>query len=100
MSLMELKFVFQYLLADMDLRGKRVLDVGSRLGAVLYGAYVYTTASVIVGVELDGALCNAQQQIIDKYQMQDRIKVGNKCCMMLLICEAIIVTVQLLVTIV
>lgn len=82
MSLMELKFVFQYLLADMDLRGKRVLDVGSRLGAVLYGAYVYSSASIIVGAELDGALCNVQQQIIDKYQMQDRIKVGNKCCMM------------------
>lgn len=37
-SVPQLKYIFQYLLPD--LRGKTIIDVGSRTGAVLYGASI------------------------------------------------------------
>ena len=75
-SIIELKFIFQYLLADYNLSKLRLLDIGSRFGAVLYGAYFYTDIPEIIGVEINNNLCVAQQQIVEKYQMQNRIKVS------------------------
>ncbi|XP_014482910.1 PREDICTED: uncharacterized protein LOC106748670 [Dinoponera quadriceps] len=57
------------------LKDKTILDVGSRLGAVLYGAYVYTDAPRIIGVEMNEELCNLQNDITRKYKMDDRITV-------------------------
>ncbi|XP_062602993.1 uncharacterized protein LOC134264736 [Saccostrea cucullata] len=37
-SVKQIKYIFQHLLGD--LRGKTVVDVGSRTGAILYGAYL------------------------------------------------------------
>jgi len=74
MSCSQLKYLFKYVLPD--LRGKNVLDVGSRLGAVLYGAYLYSNASNIVGVEITEKLCQIQQAAIEKYQMTDRVQVS------------------------
>lgn len=68
-----LLFVFKSMLPP--LRNKIVLDIGSRLGAVLYGAYVYTKASKIVGVEMNADLCNIQNKLIKKYNFQDRIEI-------------------------
>ncbi|XP_060557407.1 uncharacterized protein LOC132717851 [Ruditapes philippinarum] len=72
-SLPQIKFMFQYLLED--LRNKTVLDVGSRTGAVLYGAYLYSEASSVIGVELDPTFCQLQNNIIQQYDMADRIKI-------------------------
>lgn len=36
----DLEFIFEALLPDLN--GKLILDVGSRIGAVLFGAYIYT----------------------------------------------------------
>ncbi|GFG34682.1 hypothetical protein Cfor_10909 [Coptotermes formosanus] len=68
-----LLFIFKSMLPP--LRNKIVLDIGSRLGAVLYGAYVYTKASKIVGVEMNAELCNIQNKLIKKYNFQDRIEI-------------------------
>ncbi|XP_025161523.1 uncharacterized protein LOC105190858 [Harpegnathos saltator] len=57
------------------LKGKTILDVGSRLGAVLYGAYVYTDAQRIIGVEMNEEFCNLQNDIIHKYKMGGRITI-------------------------
>ncbi|XP_007436859.2 uncharacterized protein LOC103058005 isoform X1 [Python bivittatus] len=74
-SLMELKFLYQELLPDLT--GKVLVDVGSRLGAVLFGAYYYSSASQIYGVEMNADFCLLQEDIITKYQLDDRIKVIN-----------------------
>lgn len=72
-SLMELKFIYHHVLPDLS--GKVLVDVGSRLGTVLYGGYLYSSASQLFGVELNGDFCQLQDMIIKKYQFTDRIKV-------------------------
>ncbi|XP_075470007.1 uncharacterized protein LOC142502640 isoform X2 [Ascaphus truei] len=72
-SLLELKFLFQHVLPDLS--GKVLVDVGSRLGAVLYAGYVYSTASQLRGVEMNAEFCDLQEKIILKYQFADRIQV-------------------------
>jgi hypothetical protein len=72
-SLMELKFIYHHLLPDLS--GKVLVDVGSRLGTVLYGGYLYSSAAQLYGVELNGDFCQLQEMVIKKYQFGDRIKV-------------------------
>ncbi|XP_024887687.1 uncharacterized protein LOC112464753 isoform X3 [Temnothorax curvispinosus] len=69
-------FIFKVLLPT--LKNKTILDIGSRLGAVLYGAYVYTDARRIIGVEMNEELCNLQNEILCKYKMDDRISILHK----------------------
>ncbi|XP_013191533.1 uncharacterized protein LOC106135710 [Amyelois transitella] len=69
------QYIFKYLLPK-DLEDKQVLDVGSRLGAVLYGAYYFSNAGSIVGVEMNKECCDIQERIINQYSMDvDRIRV-------------------------
>ncbi|KAK7836012.1 hypothetical protein U0070_004103 [Myodes glareolus] len=72
-SLMELKFLFHQVLPDLS--GKVLVDIGSRLGTVLYGGYLYSSAAQLCGVELNGEFCQLQEMIIKKYEFSDRIKV-------------------------
>ncbi|XP_023370161.1 uncharacterized protein LOC111726038 [Otolemur garnettii] len=72
-SLMELKFMYHHVLPDLS--GKILVDVGSRLGTVLYGGYLYSSAVQLYGVELNGDFCRLQEMIIKKYQFTDRIQV-------------------------
>ncbi|KAG8223578.1 hypothetical protein J437_LFUL003042 [Ladona fulva] len=68
-----LLYIFTALLGPLN--EKTILDVGSRLGAILYGAYLYSTASKIFGIELNKDLCDLQKGIVQKYGFQDRIQV-------------------------
>uniref|UniRef100_A0A663MDS3 Methyltransferase type 11 domain-containing protein n=1 Tax=Athene cunicularia TaxID=194338 RepID=A0A663MDS3_ATHCN len=72
-SLMELKFLYQHVLPDLT--GKVVVDVGSRLGAVLFAGYLYSSAAQLCGVEMNADFCQLQETMITKYQFIDRIKV-------------------------
>ncbi|XP_015109787.1 uncharacterized protein LOC107036363 [Diachasma alloeum] len=72
----ELYHIFNTLLPTLD--GKIVLDVGSRLGAVLYGAYVYTDADKIIGVEMNKDWCDLQNEVVRKHKMDKRIEIINK----------------------
>ncbi|XP_075810629.1 uncharacterized protein LOC142838845 [Microtus pennsylvanicus] len=72
-SLAELKFLYHHVLPDLS--GKVLVDIGSRLGPVLYGGYLYSSAAQICGVELNRDFCQLQEMIIEKYQFSDRIKV-------------------------
>uniref|UniRef100_A0A8D0DN68 Methyltransferase type 11 domain-containing protein n=1 Tax=Salvator merianae TaxID=96440 RepID=A0A8D0DN68_SALMN len=74
-SLVELKFLYQHVLPDLT--GKVLVDVGSRLGAVLFGGYFYSSAPHIYGVEINPDFCKLQDIIISKYQLSERIKVLN-----------------------
>ncbi|KAM8948659.1 uncharacterized protein AAEQ78_011929 isoform 2-T2 [Lycaon pictus] len=72
-SLVELKFIYHHVLPDLS--GKVLVDVGSRLGTVLYGGYLYSSALQLYGVELNGDFCQLQEMVIKKYQFTDRVKV-------------------------
>ncbi|XP_046982734.1 uncharacterized protein LOC124552495 [Schistocerca americana] len=70
-----LRYIFRALLPPLEREGTVILDVGSRLGAVLYAAYIYTKATKIFGVEINKDFCNLQRDIIKKYNFQDRVVV-------------------------
>lgn len=74
---MQLKFIFQAALPSIatNLADRLLVDVGSRLGAVLYGAYHFSPIKKIVGVEINLELCNLQQEITEKYRMHDRVEI-------------------------
>lgn len=76
-SLVQLKFIFQAALPSItsNVADKLLVDVGSRLGAVLYGAYHFSPIKKIVGVEINSELCDLQQKITEKYRMHDRIEI-------------------------
>lgn len=76
-SLVQLKFIFQAALPSIatNLADKLLVDVGSRLGAVLYGAYHFSPIKKIVGVEINSELCDLQQKITEKYKMHDRVQI-------------------------
>lgn len=76
-SLVQLKFIFQAALPSIvtNLADKLLVDVGSRLGAVLYGAYHFSPIKKIVGVEINPELCDLQQKITEKYRMHDRVEI-------------------------
>ncbi|XP_071792578.1 uncharacterized protein [Asterias amurensis] len=74
-SSQQLKFIFQKALPDLN--GKTVVDIGSRLGPVLYGAYFYSGASRIVGIEINPELCAIQEDMVKKFSLRDRIQVIN-----------------------
>ncbi|KAI5646367.1 hypothetical protein NE865_01829 [Phthorimaea operculella] len=75
MSKKHIQCIYKFYLPS-DLEGKQILDVGSRLGVVLYGAYYFSNASTIVGIEMNKELCELQESVISKYSMdKNRIKV-------------------------
>ncbi|XP_028843359.1 uncharacterized protein LOC114794758 [Denticeps clupeoides] len=72
-SIPELQFIFQQVLPDLT--GRLVVDVGSRLGAVLYGGYLYSSAARLVGVEISTEFVHLQNMAVEKYGFSDRIEV-------------------------
>ncbi|KAH9642205.1 hypothetical protein HF086_005535 [Spodoptera exigua] len=75
MSCQALQYIFKVLLPS-DLEEKQILDVGSRLGAVLYGAYYLSNAGTIIGVEMNEECCDIQRRMIEQYTMDtNRIRV-------------------------
>eukprot|EP01124_Arcella_intermedia_P025522 TRINITY_DN4577_c0_g1_i1.p1 TRINITY_DN4577_c0_g1~~TRINITY_DN4577_c0_g1_i1.p1 ORF type:complete len:328 (-),score=67.11 TRINITY_DN4577_c0_g1_i1:68-979(-) len=58
-----------------DLTGKRVLDIGSRLGVVLYTGYLFSNASRLVGIELNESFVKIQNELVSKYKWNDRIQI-------------------------
>ncbi|CAJ1074917.1 uncharacterized protein zgc:109986 [Xyrichtys novacula] len=72
-SISELQFLFQNVLPDLS--GRLLVDVGSRLGAVLYGGYLFSSASRLVGVEISEEFVKLQNDVVLKYNLSDRIQV-------------------------
>nr|CAD7424210.1 unnamed protein product [Timema monikensis] len=68
LSRTRLKYIFQAMLPPLEYL--TLLDVGSRLGAVLYGAFLYTNAAKIIGVEINSDFCKLQTKTIRKHSMQ------------------------------
>ncbi|XP_068593330.1 uncharacterized protein zgc:109986 isoform X1 [Cebidichthys violaceus] len=72
-SILELRFLFENVLPDLS--GRLLVDVGSRLGAVLYGGYVFSSSSQLIGLEISEEFVKLQKNILEKYKMTDRIQV-------------------------
>lgn len=74
MSHSQLKFIFREVLPPLDEKTLFV-DVGSRLGAVLYAGYLYLPSPKFVGIEFNEYFCSLQEDIIKRYSMSDRISI-------------------------
>ncbi|CAG8523333.1 12231_t:CDS:2 [Ambispora gerdemannii] len=73
-SVFLLHFIFETLLKGKT-DDKVLLDIGSRLGGVLYLGYFYSHAKKIIGIEMNPFFANLQKEIISKYDMNDRVEV-------------------------
>lgn len=72
-SIQQIQFIFKYCVGS--LQNKIFLDVGSRLGAFLYGAYHHTDCGKIIGVEINKDWCKLQQAVCEKYHMGNTIQI-------------------------
>jgi len=57
------------------LKGKKVLDVGSGIGSLLYGAFYFSEASKITGIERNSSACEFLRKVVKKYYMEERVLV-------------------------
>jgi hypothetical protein len=76
----DIDFIFSDNCVGSDLRGKVVCDVGSRLGSILFYAYIFTNASEIIGIEINDKFVELQNHAMRKFQLEndDRIKLYNQ----------------------
>eukprot|EP00302_Diacronema_sp_CCMP2436_P023419 CAMPEP_0179926378 /NCGR_PEP_ID=MMETSP0983-20121128/7752_1 /TAXON_ID=483367 /ORGANISM="non described non described, Strain CCMP 2436" /LENGTH=376 /DNA_ID=CAMNT_0021830011 /DNA_START=125 /DNA_END=1256 /DNA_ORIENTATION=+ len=72
-SVAQLRFIFSDAVAG-PLAGKTLVDVGARLGAVLWGGALFSQAERLVGVELSGYFAKVQQEVIDKFKLHKRVE--------------------------
>jgi len=78
MSTSDLKLIYKRILKSNETHNKIIIDIGSRLGPVLYAAHLFTSASKIIGIELNTELCSLQRNIVEKYALDDRIQIINE----------------------
>ncbi|KAI8880609.1 hypothetical protein K501DRAFT_324900 [Backusella circina FSU 941] len=76
-SVLQLQFLYQVALAD-KCKDKVIVDIGSRLGAVLYAGHLFTRARKLIGVEINEWFTKLQKDTIKKFKMDDRIQVMCK----------------------
>jgi hypothetical protein len=70
-SIVKLNYLFNIALKDEIKNIHNLVDVGSRLGAVLYTAYYYTPIEKIIGVELNPTFSRLTKNVIEDYNMND-----------------------------
>lgn len=68
-------YIFEVMLPD--LKGKVFLDVGSRFGALLFGAYLLSSADKIIGIEMNKEHCQIARDVLTERHMLDRVEVIN-----------------------
>jgi len=71
----KIEWIFRGLLPP--LKDKTVLDVGSRLGAVLFGGFHHSKASRLVGVEISAEFCDIANKAVKKHCLDKRIEIIN-----------------------
>ncbi|KAJ3388938.1 hypothetical protein HDU92_001289 [Lobulomyces angularis] len=72
-SLHQLRWLFEVAIPSLGLHNFTLLDVGSRLGSVLYSAYLYSSAKKIIGVEINEYFHNLQLKVVKQEKLDDRI---------------------------
>ncbi|EFC44971.1 predicted protein [Naegleria gruberi] len=83
-SLDELSFIFSHhkLLSKKNMRenGIVMMDIGSRLGSILYYCYLFVeplSVKQLIGVEINEFFANLQKEMVKQYKMDDRISIVN-----------------------
>jgi len=76
-GLNELESIYGNILAP-DLSGKVLVDIGSRLGVVLYSGYTLSNIEKFVGIEINEYFHQIQTDIVQEFNMGDRISLVNK----------------------
>ncbi|KAJ9471999.1 hypothetical protein DIPPA_10388 [Diplonema papillatum] len=68
-----MRYIFREVLTPAELKGKMLLDVGSRTGAMLYFASLYHGGSLanITGIELSKAFCEVQKSTVRQFGFKD-----------------------------
>eukprot|EP01001_Neometanema_parovale_P007624 NODE_3919_length_1141_cov_33.722986_g3729_i0.p1 GENE.NODE_3919_length_1141_cov_33.722986_g3729_i0~~NODE_3919_length_1141_cov_33.722986_g3729_i0.p1 ORF type:complete len:353 (+),score=71.12 NODE_3919_length_1141_cov_33.722986_g3729_i0:72-1130(+) len=76
-SVPQLRFVFEDMLdgSKGGLKDKIVVDVGSRLGAVVYYGALFTDAKEVVGIERSKYFADLQRRVIKKHGLSPRASV-------------------------
>jgi len=64
-TLSQLRFIFGNSVLG-DIAGKTLVDIGSRLGSVLYTGHLMSKASKLVGIEINEYFANLQKELITK----------------------------------
>jgi len=67
-------FIFSNLLTD-DLKDKIIIDVGSRIGVLLYNSFLFTDCKNIIGIEFNKYFVDIQQSVSKKFKMTQRVNV-------------------------
>jgi len=77
LSIRELEFIFTTALptAKCALDKGLLVDVGSRLGAVLYAACIFGQATNVTGIEMNADLCKVQEETIKVFGLQAAARV-------------------------
>ncbi|KAF2071246.1 hypothetical protein CYY_007428 [Polysphondylium violaceum] len=70
----QLKYMFSEAFLG-DTTDKKLLDIGSRLGSVLYTGYLFGQCSKLTGIEINQFFVDLQKNIIKKYKMTDKIDI-------------------------
>lgn len=58
-----------------SIKDKVLVDVGSRLGPVLWMGYLFSHAKQLIGIELSKTFAALSQQIVKDFKMSDRVKI-------------------------
>lgn len=66
----DLDFIFSEQVLGKDLSNMVICDVGSRLGSILYYAYLFTNAKQIIGIENNENFFNLQTYILQKFDIK------------------------------
>ncbi|KAM9983499.1 hypothetical protein ACTFIY_000237 [Dictyostelium cf. discoideum] len=77
----QLKYMFSndVLGGNCNLKQSTILDIGSRLGALLYTGYLFSDTKKLIGCEINQYFSDLQKSMINRYKMTDRIEIvhGN-----------------------
>ncbi|KAG0332033.1 hypothetical protein BG004_001414 [Podila humilis] len=68
-SVVQLQFLFQVLLKQKITPTSTILDVGSRLGAVLYAGYLFSDAKKLIGIEMNEYFSKLQRDMVRRHRL-------------------------------
>lgn len=60
-----------------DLKDKVILDVGSRVGALLWVGSLFSNAKQLIGIEINKTFTDLTTQVSKDFQLNDKIKIIN-----------------------
>lgn len=77
LAIRELEFIFKQALPGVkcQLENSCLVDVGSRLGGVVYAACVFAKTKEAVGIEMNADLCKVQEEALKIFGFQGRARI-------------------------